>query len=678
MKEIKLRKLELSYFKGAKCLTIDDITDDFTISADNGKFKTTIKDAVSWLLFGKDSQGATSFGIKTLNDDNSEIERVDHSVYAELEVDGKQLKLKRTFREKWVKKRGELEETFQGNETKYNFDEIEVNESQYKANISSIIEESVFMLITDVYRFNKIDDDKKRAFLINLAGEVSLDEVLSKLKKETRDESILQKYEELVVDLRNSKKIEDLKKKHNSVVKRCKDELDLQPPRIDEQNKVIAQYSDINFEEIEKNINDKKEQLSQIDSQISDKTKSQQALLLNNTQINSKVSVLNQKLNELRNKADIEEQNRVNNANKLYDDAHKELSMFDEKAKNITTNITNLKSFLDNQNNTLLDLNNQISDLRNRYESESQKNFVSSSDVCICPLTKANCTDENTLSIFKTQQQSLVENFNKEKAEKLSAINKDGLDIKTRIEGVKNQIASLEQKITTETNEYNELINQKSKIQEKYKDFTKESLKPINYEKDIADYSIILNEIKLLNSQIVTTFDDDKTLIDKRRSLSEEIEYLNKELNKKELIENSYKRIEEIKSNIKSLATEQLKAEKDEYVVSEFNKCFMSEVEKRVNDKFSLVKFKLFEKQINGGEKPCCIALINGVPYSDANTASKINAGIDIINTLSDFYGVKAPVIIDNCESINELMPSKSQRICLRVSKDKELVFERK
>jgi hypothetical protein len=35
----------------------------------------------------------------------------------------------------------------------------------------------------------------------------------------------------------------------------------------------------------------------------------------------------------------------------------------------------------------------------------------------------------------------------------------------------------------------------------------------------------------------------------------------------------------------------------------------------------------MFETQINGGEAECCEALINGVPFSDANTASKINAG---------------------------------------------------
>ena len=84
--------------------------------------------------------------------------------------------------------------------------------------------------------------------------------------------------------------------------------------------------------------------------------------------------------------------------------------------------------------------------------------------------------------------------------------------------------------------------------------------------------------------------------------------------------------------------------------------------------------FRLFETQINGAEIPSCTALVNGVPFSDANTASKINAGVDIINTLSNHYGVNAPVFIDNRESVVKLIESESQIINLIVSeKDKDL-----
>jgi hypothetical protein len=80
------------------------------------------------------------------------------------------------------------------------------------------------------------------------------------------------------------------------------------------------------------------------------------------------------------------------------------------------------------------------------------------------------------------------------------------------------------------------------------------------------------------------------------------------------------------------------------------------------------VTFKLFDVQINGGEVECCETLINGVPFSDANNASKINAGLDIINTLCYHHNVFAPIFIDNRESVVEIIPISSQIINLIVS----------
>jgi hypothetical protein len=57
-------------------------------------------------------------------------------------------------------------------------------------------------------------------------------------------------------------------------------------------------------------------------------------------------------------------------------------------------------------------------------------------------------------------------------------------------------------------------------------------------------------------------------------------------------------------------------------------------LDQSVNKMFSLVKFKLFDVQINGGVKDTCEAMVNGVPFGNVNTASKINAGLDIIKTL--------------------------------------------
>lgn len=113
---------------------------------------------------------------------------------------------------------------------------------------------------------------------------------------------------------------------------------------------------------------------------------------------------------------------------------------------------------------------------------------------------------------------------------------------------------------------------------------------------------------------------------------------------------------------------------KEQYTIDNFIKLKIDTIEGKINSKFSYVKFKLFETQINGGQVETCEALINGVPFSDANTASKINAGVDIINTLCEFYKVSAPIFLDNRESVSEIIPTDSQIINLIVSAgDKKL-----
>ena len=86
-----------------------------------------------------------------------------------------------------------------------------------------------------------------------------------------------------------------------------------------------------------------------------------------------------------------------------------------------------------------------------------------------------------------------------------------------------------------------------------------------------------------------------------------------------------------------------------------------------------MVDFRLFETQVNGELKETCEVTVNGVPYSDVNNAGKINAGLDVINSLSKFMQKRVPIFVDNAESVNKLIDVNSQIIKLYVSEEKEL-----
>ena len=90
------------------------------------------------------------------------------------------------------------------------------------------------------------------------------------------------------------------------------------------------------------------------------------------------------------------------------------------------------------------------------------------------------------------------------------------------------------------------------------------------------------------------------------------------------------------------------------------------------------MRWQLFEEQVNGCLRDCCKATIDGVPYADLNNGAKINAGLDVIATLSQAKGIRCPLFVDNAESVTQLMEMDTQVIRMVVSEtDKQLRLER-
>ena len=146
----------------------------------------------------------------------------------------------------------------------------------------------------------------------------------------------------------------------------------------------------------------------------------------------------------------------------------------------------------------------------------------------------------------------------------------------------------------------------------------------------------------------------------------------------RDLAEKQKQRIAELSEREKALAGEYANLEKTAFLIDEFIKFKVEMLSEEINSHFKYAKFKLFDVQINGGIAECCEVTYKGVPYSDLNNASRINIGLDIINTLCKLNGMYAPIVVDNAESVTDIMPTVSQMICLVVSaEDKTLRIEK-
>jgi predicted ATP-dependent endonuclease of OLD family len=112
--EIKIKKLIIENFKKIKQMALNFNGENVNVYGDNETGKTTINDAFTWVLFGKDSLDRDDtnkdFEIKPKDANGNQVHHLETKVELILDVDGRELKLKRVFYEVYKGKRGnELE-----------------------------------------------------------------------------------------------------------------------------------------------------------------------------------------------------------------------------------------------------------------------------------------------------------------------------------------------------------------------------------------------------------------------------------------------------------------------------------------------------------------------------------------------------------------------------------------
>lgn len=289
---------------------------------------------------------------------------------------------------------------------------------------------------------------------------------------------------------------------------------------------------------------------------------------------------------------------------------------------------------------------------------------------CICPTCKRPFSEEEIAG----KRAELENNFNANKAEKLKLIQEKGKSYKTLLEKYQAKLKIINSNIGASNKDLEKLQTTSLELKGKINNFM-----PVDSLVNNNEYQDLKNQISELEQKLqqpVTVNNQVQELKGRKSKLEFELEEVNSQLAYKEQNEKLKDRITELQQEEKKLAQQIAELEGQEYLCEEFIKAKVELLESSINDKFKYVAFKLFDTQVNGGLNETCEALIDGVPFSNANTASQINAGLDIINALSGHYQVAAPIFIDNRESVNQLIETDSQVINLIVSKDKNLKVE--
>lgn len=655
MKKIILKSLALVNFKGVRDFSIafnDGIT---TVCGDNGTGKTTLYDAYLWLLFGKDStgrsDGANGFNVKTTGEDGKPIYRLEHSVTAVLEVDGKEIKLQRSLVEKWQKVNGTTDEVMK-DETQYFINDVRTGtKKEYQAEISEIIPEDVFRMITNPYYFTSLSAETQKDMLLEMVGNIDDEEVAA------TDPDFL-----ALLDQINGTSLAKWAREIAAKKKACNDALATIPASIETAQKLMPESE--NWAVLEKQLKEVQDRVKEIDAQIADKS------ALNDEAYKRKMALMKQQADKRIKLQDRENTIRME-ANAAHNKALSDIQQMENELSIYQKNLDNYRNDKMNVDGKIDELNGKLVEMREQFKAVAKEQFPEpSGDVLVCPTCGEPYKGENLENAIA----KLRGNFEQSKSKRQKDIQTKGKQYKAEYDRAVEQqtkLTGLIAKLEDDALEIKGNIEIKKNnipVAGNADEAIANDKECIALRNDIAE---IANQLQVEVPQAdVSELQNEK--VDSNAAIAD----INKRLGKRAMIERVYKEIADLEE--KRIANNQAKAdlEKWEDVYLRFQKAKDEVLMQRINGLFNVVSFSFVKEQKNGGEKVTCYCMVNGVPYADVNACGKVNAGLDIINAICATKGISAPIFIDNRESFNQIIPTISQIVNLKVSNDKSLTIK--
>ncbi len=627
---MKLIRLSLENFKGCRALTVEPLGENLNVYGDNGTGKTTIADALFWLLFGKDSLNRADFEIKTLVD-GQPVPGLSHSVEGTFDV-GERIALKRAYREVWESKRGAVDKTFAGHTTDYWINSVPVQKKEFDARIASICDEKTFRLLTDPNHFCSVMpwQDRRKA-LLALVGDVSDADVIASNPALAGLPAILE-----------GRTVEDHRKVVAARKREVNDELKALPSRIDEATRAIPGASKPDPAALDA----ARAELAALQERKAEASAGGEAARLSielrevkNT-ISELMSEMRRRNGEAHQSALIEHRESLNERRKLQDDA--------DAVKRSIQRVESHRQRVE-------------SDLKKAYADYAREKDLTFSGDLVCPACSQALPEERVAEA--------TERFNEQRAARLARLIDLGKGLKIELADADVELESAKSKLATLAAQL---------------DATPEPVAPAPDPVDETthpDYPELAARANCLSQRLEElrkgSADAMAAIDGSIREVQTRIQTLERAEADRATAERLQGRILELKARQKELGAEAERIEGELYLTEEFVRTQVSLVTDRINDRFRVARFKLFDVQVNGAIAECCEATVNGVPYGSLNHGSRLNVGLDCIDALAEARGFAPFVVIDNAESVTQILPTIGQQIRLVVSAaDAELRFQ--
>ena len=643
---VPLKKLILRNFQGGTFSLETQKGEDLNIYGANGSGKTRLLSAFLWLLTGKDSLGRGDFEIKNLDVSGNQEHGLDHSVEAIFDLGRNDLTLKKVYHEVWTKKRGSAKAEMTGNTTDHFVDGVPVKENEYKSRVTEIFgDEGRFRLLTNPSAFAAMPWQKQRTLLLEVCGDIPDAEIINS------DESLFPLREALKRFKASKTPLDDLKKVTKGRQAEINEESEKIPVRIDEKKRGMPDVTGLDKDalsteitSLEGQLNGAKLRLAGVDTggKIAPLTK--------------ELNAVNAEISGLENAHYLKQSDIVTRLNQQIRELTETREADERKFKSITVEIEEKKRLVN-------DLENRMTAARDKWTAFDAEEFQDTTE-SVC----AACGQNLPADKVEAAREKAKAAFNTSKAEKLSIVQAEGKRLKGERDRVSGEIKQLEILIS------NPLSS----------DRNPPMIEHLTHERDAAkymasDFTQIASRLDLISRKELI----EKSISDAKGSVSEdrdiilkemyEIEPMLREVKEKHDRFNTRisddKRIQDLKAEEKKLAQEFEEMEKLLFLIESFIKTKVSRLNDKINSKFEIVRFRLFNQLVNGGIEECCVFTVNGVPYDGGlNAAARTQGGLDIIRTLQKHYGIAPAVFVDERESCTKIPKMDCQIISLYVS----------
>ena len=635
---IVLKSLDLVHFKCFPKLHLDFHEGVNSLFGANAAGKTSVYDALTWLLFDKDSAGHSRPAIKPTGAPAGAMPEVT----AILEVDGEPIKLRKVLREKWEKPRGSSIERYAGDTRDYYIDDVPLAENAYKRRIAELIDERQFKLLTDVWAVTKgMHWKDRRTLLAEICG---LPEDKQLLATAPQFAELTEKAGRRTVDEYKSvlmKQRKDMNANLNTL-----------PVRVDECSRMVTELESLDFAAAHSESDRLQAERERVQGEL--------VKLTNDTltaQAKNERDALQNQLSELEGE---------NNAHLVsqrvpVEDETPVLTAALDRAKCEADRLTRTVA---RETDYITTGENCLNDYRARWRAIDAEEFTET----VCPTCHQPLPAE--------QVAEAREAFAAHQQQRKDTLLEDSKFVKRGIAAAQERLASAETALKSAQYEV-----QKAQIAlDSYTppvEITPENLPDYDRRKG-AILTLIADADKRIDRLNSDTEQERRRLETALSAVTAEKLTHDAVLAKEQTLADTRRRIAELQAEQRTAAAEVEQMDRLIAMCEEFTRYRVQAITESVNSRFRLTRWRLFTEQVNGGLADCCEPMdSNGTAFEGTNNAMKINIGMDIIDTLSEFYGVRVPLFVDNAESVTHLQPIGSQVVRLVVSEqDKELRIE--